>query len=459
MTKSFALYSVPTTEIALSSTVRAKAKMRPKARGGRVIATTGQTLPDGTIIELVSGSAGNKPDLLHWKGVKASAASRVKYGDYTYEASALAPSLYCATRLPKQCKDYGSSRKLFREVADLFRHSFGFPDRESGLIACFCMSTWLTDRLSVAPILLIVAPDEGLGIEVLRLLGCICRRPLMLAEVTPGGLRSLPMQFSFTLLINEHGLRPNLQRLLRASSYRGLHLPGNRGSVVDLYGPKALLWESDVANDNLGDGVIQISLPPSSSQWPALDEQRQQEIANEFQPCFLMYRLKNWAKVRESRADGSQFTVATRRLACALAACFPDDPDLVADVILLLQPQDEEMRAQRVLDVAYVLVEILWSEIHSREHRQVTLSNLAKDANALLRSRGECIEYSAEMVGWRLKHLHIRKHTDTAGRKVLLDRDTSRRVHCLAQTYDLPRSQHLREGCSDCAASEPPVAK
>jgi len=132
---------------------------------------------------------------------------------------------------------------------------------------------------------------------------------------------------------------------------------------------------------------------------------------------------------------------------------------LVRDTILLLRPQDEEIRAQRFLDVDYVLVEILWGEIHSREHKQVSVSNLTKDANALLRSRGEFREQSAEEVGWKLKHLNIPKHTDTSGRQVLLDHDMSRRVHRLAQTYDLPRSQHLRDSCSDCVAPKSSVAE
>ena len=419
--------------------------------------TTGEVSPDGTMIELVSGSAGtNKPHLLLWNG-KARIAPRVEVGDCTYEASELAPSLYRATRLPKQCKDYGSIRQLFGRIADLFQHSFHFSDGDSRLVACFCLSTWLTDRLSIAPSLVIFAPDQGLGIEVLRLLSCVCRRPLMLAELTSGGLRSLPMHLSLTLLIHAQGLRPNLQHLLRVSSYRGLHLPGNRGGIVDLYGPKAILWESDVASDNFGDGVIQISLP--SSQWPALDEQRQEEIASDFQARLLMYRLKNFSKVRESRVDVSQFTAATRRLAGALAACFPGDPGLARETSLLLRPQDEEIRAQRFLDVTYILVEILWGEIHSREHKQVSVSNLAKDVNALLRSRGEFREYSPEEVGWKLKGLSIPRHTDTSGRQVLLDRDTSRRVHRLAQTYDLPCSQHVGDGCAHCAPPERPVAK
>jgi hypothetical protein len=119
---------------------------------------------------------------------------------------------------------------------------------------------------------------------------------VMLAEVTPGGFRSLPMPLGLTLLLNQQDLKPNLQRLFRASSYRGLHLPGNRGSVVDLYGPKAIFCGNDAAVDTLGGGVIHISAAPSILQSCALDEQVQNEIANHFQPRLLMYRLKNSGK-------------------------------------------------------------------------------------------------------------------------------------------------------------------
>ena len=67
-----------------------------------------------------------------------------------------------------------------------------------------------------------------MGLDVLRLLGCVCRHSLVLAEITPGTFRSLPTQLVFTLLLDQQGLKPNIQRLLRASSYRGLHLAGNR---------------------------------------------------------------------------------------------------------------------------------------------------------------------------------------------------------------------------------------
>ena len=82
----------------MSSTVRAKAKTRPKAKGERGMTTTGEILPDGTMIELVSGFAGtNKPHLLLWNG-KARVAPRVEYGDCTYEASS-SPRVCIAPRV------------------------------------------------------------------------------------------------------------------------------------------------------------------------------------------------------------------------------------------------------------------------------------------------------------------------------------------------------------------------
>jgi hypothetical protein len=125
--------------------------------------------------------------------------------------------------------------------------------------------------------------------------------------------------------------------------------------------------------------------------------------------------------------------------------------------MLLLRPQDEEIRAQHFLDVTCIIVEVLWGEIHSHKQPQVRVEDLAKDVNAMLRSRGEIREYSAEEVGWKLKRLNIRRHTDSAGRHVLLDRDTSRRVHRLVQTYDLPFSHH--DSCSDCATTESAAAE
>jgi hypothetical protein len=447
-------------EVALNTTAKPNAKSGSNATN-RCIISAGEIFADGAMIDLVSGSSGlNKPDLLLWHGSKSTVGPRVKHGGCIYEAPELPPSLYRATRFPSRCHDYGSARGLFDLINDLFKHHLDLPERESSLLACFSISTWLADRLRSAPSLTISGPDQELGIDVLRLLSCVCRHPLMLAEVTPGGFRSLPMQLSLTLLLNQQGLKSNMQQLFRASSYRGLHLPGNRGSVVDLYGPKAIFCGNDAAVDALGAGVIHISAAPSQLQSRTLDERVQNKIANAFQPRLLMYRLKNSGKVLES-VDVSKFTFAMRPLARTLAACFPEDSELARDTVQLLRPQDEEVRGQRSCDVNCAIVEILRGIIDDRKQKAVRVNELAKFVNALLRSRGETLIYSAEEIGWKLRGLNIPRHPSSSGRQVLLRQDTRQSVHRLAQAYDLPCSQRAEAGagCPDCNQEEPALSK
>ena len=401
------------------------------------------------MIELISGSS--KPNLLLWSGRKANVGPRVDHGGCIYEAPQLDPILWRAMRLPAGCRDYGSARALFDGIRDLFQRHLGLPESESGLIACFVISTWLANRLPSAPGLTISGPDEELGIDVLRLLSCVCRHPLMLAELTPGSFRSLPMQLSLTLLLDQQRLRPNVQRLLRASSYRGMHLPGNRGRVVDLYGPKAIFCGSDSADDTLSGGVIHISMAPSQLQSSALDDRIEDEIASQFQPRLLMYRLKNSGKVREREVDVSKFTFATRQLARTVAECFPEDAQLAGKAVELLRPQDEEVRRERTRDVNCAIVEILWRIVHDKKQRAVSVNKLAGGVNALLRDRGEILRYSPETIGWKLRNnLKIPRHDNSLGRHVLLGRDTSQSVHRLAQAYDLPCAQNVETGCPDC---------
>lgn len=443
----------------MNSKARTNAKRGSNATNSCII-SAGEIFADGAMIELISGSSGlNKPDCLLWNGRKATVGPRVKHGGCIYEAPELVPSLYRAVRLPSQCTAYGSARGLFAAITDLFKRHLDLPERESRLLACFSISTWLADRLPTASTLIISGPDQELGIDVLRLLSCVCRHPLLLAELTPTGFRSLPMQLSLTLILDQQGLKPNMQRLLRASSYRGLLLPGNKGSVVDLYGPKAIFCGNDSAAHTLSGGVIHISVAPSLLQSSALYEQVQNEIANHFQPRLLMYRLKNSGKVHESSVDVSNFTFAMRQMARTLAMCFPDDSKLAHDTVQLLRPQDEEVRGQRSRDVNCAIVEILWAIIHNGKQREVKVDELAKDVNALLRSRGETIEYSAEETGWKLSKLNIPRQTSSSGRQVLLGRDTSQTVHRLARAYDLPCPQRAEASCPDCNQEKGTISK
>jgi hypothetical protein len=444
----------------MSAKRQRKAVSASDATPGKSVITTGEVFHDGAIIELVSGRPGtNRPELLLWNGTSESVAPRVEHGEHTYEAPELTPSLYRAIRLPTKCIDYGSFQDLFSGIVKLFENNLGLSDRESRLLTAFSLSTWLADRLPIAPGVVISASDEASGIDLLRLLKCICRRALLLAEVTAAGFRSLPMHLGITLLINQQQVRPNLQRLLRASTFRGLHLPGNRGSIVDLYGPKAILCGSDVELNCLGDGALQISVAPSRLTSPAFEKRQQDEIAMEFQPRLLYYRLRHFATVNDSQVEVGEFTSAIRPLAGVLAKCLSDDQKLASDTIRLLRPQDDDVKEKRFLDVSCVVVEILWGLVHDQKRKGIQVEELAKYVNAMLRSRGETIEYSAEEIGWALSKLNIRRHTTSSGRQVLLGKDNSVTVHQTAIGYHLECSQRPEDECTICQSSRPLINK
>ncbi len=167
-----------------------KAASRFEAKPKTPLPTAGEAFPDGAIIELVSGPSGtNRPNLILWNGAVGTIASELKHGEHTYVAPEIAPSFYHAIRLPTKSMDYGSLEDLFSGIAELFKNYLGLSDRQSRLLTAFSLSTWLADRLPIAPGAVISAADEASGIDVLRLLNCICRRPLLLAELTPSGFR------------------------------------------------------------------------------------------------------------------------------------------------------------------------------------------------------------------------------------------------------------------------------
>jgi hypothetical protein len=342
-------------------------------------------------------------------------------------------------------------RELSAAIADLFTRHLGLPEPESSLLAHFSISSWFADCLPTAPGLAIYGPVQGQGIDLLRLLRCFCRRPLMLADITPAGLRSLPMYFHPTLLINEPGVNPRTRTLLRRSGHRGFYVPGGKERILDLYGARAFFLGVDDTDKIASSEALHLSLVPALFNHSVLDDSRLDQIASELQPKLLSYRLRNRRKVQESAFDVSTFTFPTRELARNLGACVVDDPKLAQKLSSLLEAQDEDVRAQRCTDIRYVIIEVILALLHKRELCAARVEKICELANALLRSRGEIVEYSSAEVGWKLRQLSLCRHRDAAGKSVYLHKENSRRAHELARAYGVLSRENPGAACPDCA--------
>ena len=187
------------------------------------IETTGELFSDGRSIELILDAETGRLNLLLSDGENYTVAPRVEYMGKVYVPPDLDPSIVQALTLPTKCTPYGSTPELFKAVQDPFLNH-GFDTEIALATTYFIFATCFLECLPAAPRLAITGarPEANL---LLQLLGCMVRHPLPLAEVSPAGLCSLPMDLRPTLLIAQEHLSPSALRLLSTAHSPNAYVP------------------------------------------------------------------------------------------------------------------------------------------------------------------------------------------------------------------------------------------
>jgi hypothetical protein len=290
----------------------------------------------------------------------------------------------------------------------------------------------------------------------LQLLHCLCRRGLRMTGVTRSSFLALPMDFRPTLLVLQPSLSLRLQSLWWESNFRGSFVPGNQGAVRDVASSKAIFLGMSGSGSLPNAGNFHVYLFPPDHEVPPLDDRVLNGLADHFLPRLLQYRLDHAQEVRDSRFVAPDLRFPTRQLASKLGACIQGDAELAHQVVPLLRPQDDMVNRCN-LDCA--IVEILWPRVHAIASKTATASmkiaaELTAEVNTFLLCCGETRQYSREAVGLRVASLELSTKKTNAARLLLLDRQTSRRVHQLARGYGIDKSV---AGCPDCQPVEPSV--
>jgi hypothetical protein len=221
--------------------------------------------------------------------------------------------------------------------------------------------------------------------------------------------------------------------------------------------PKVVYFGMEEVPEAVASATLQITLPPTAAFEQALEDAQLNEIAVEIQGKMLAYRLANFAKIRVSQLEGTNFTNQTHELAANLAACVMGDPELAAGVVPLLKERDEYVRGQRDRELETVTIEAILGVTHENKKDRVQVKEIAALANAILRNRGELVEYSPEEVGHRLDLLTLRRTRTAAGMCLILTGPMRRLVHRLARTYEVPSATTVVSGCPDCKSGSGPT--
>ena len=249
------------------------------ANGLRTQFTYGEVLDSGSAIDLVCDAQNQDPHLYVLHHGREVVAPEFRIGTRVFYPGVLSAGVQAAVRFPESSIGYRSAERLFSALKALFLTS-GFEASVALATSFWSLANWFTDVLPAAPTLMISGPAPEAGF-LLDLLSCVARRGLFIGELTPGAVRSLPMQIRPTLLINAGEIDSVSRKLVRVTSRRRAFI-GRSGKLLNLYCAKAI-YCGVVGDFSAITEALHVRLPPIG-RLPVLDEIRGNEIAREFRP-------------------------------------------------------------------------------------------------------------------------------------------------------------------------------
>jgi hypothetical protein len=320
-------------------------------------------------------------------------------------------------------------------------------------------SSWLVERLSVAPLVSIIAPVGSPRGQFLSFLSTLYRRPLLLAEGNLGVLSCLPTDMHPTCLFDEPELSRRAQSLLYASCNRGSIIARHK-RIISTFSAKVVCSREPLHDSLLASQALEISLPPGCPPAPFLDIAQSTHIAEEFQPKLLLYRLQSFAKVRTPEIDVTGLSAPMQDVARCLASSVVGDAELQRAVVEVLRERDDEARILSSEPESTIL-EALRISVHEEDRQEVLCGELADIVDTLWAERGEGQQITPESVGRKLKALGLRTQPiGSAGKGLRFTNAVRARAHALAREYRIPTlAQTAKKGCHYCDASAATAAQ
>jgi len=357
-----------------------------------------------------------------------------------------------ALSLPTKVALFGSIGALFGDICKVFQSYLELPERVPELLAAFVIGSWFPDRTPAVPLLAIYGSSVD-TLPVLRILRCLCRRGLIVADLTPAALGSAVMELMPTLLLTHAHLNARLIRLVHASSSPG-QVVLVRGEPRELLCAKAISVDDGDFPEDLARTALRVPVYPMARS-PRLTEAILHNLEEKFQNRLFAYRLAVWEKVMASDLEVPSFITETRLLARTLGSCIVDDAELQRKIVDLLEVQDRENRLARSSDVRCAVIEAVL--FHKREGKNLKflVGEIAGTVNDLFQARDEPVKLTERKVGEELKRLGFRKRRQGQGMYLILDAENQQLVERLARQYDVLSSQFARERPPD---NESPIS-
>jgi hypothetical protein len=386
---------------------------------------------------------------------KATYGTRIKVEEQVF-APLEGDELTRHVRFAQFCDLYVSASILLQKIDSFLSRCLDLDAGHRFLLACFVLSTWVVDRLPIAPILSVVGLSQSGKTTALNALYLLCRRSLITSDISSAAFKRVCDRLIPTIFIDNAataGQERKLIHLLRSGATPGF--VGSRGTQsYRTYGAKVVSWTELPDDDALNSQSIIIPMQESSrTDLKRTTDAEMVILADVLQGQLLNYRLRKLNTLQVPRTPGAnKLRPRKRDLYEALAFPIADDPDACVRLLECMLQQHELHRLSLPPKHATVL-ETLFQLIHLHpEQGTLSFSDLAKNVNLNLERTGERFRLTGKGVGTALTSLGLfpARNRISSGTVSCLDRAERKRIHDLV-------SRHGIEFLSDGLPSENPA--
>jgi hypothetical protein len=428
-----------------------KRRRRAPLASSTVIETDFAQLEDGSIVEMIEDpEVPSRSMLAVFKNGSVDYVRKVKANRGILVAPSRDSELVKNVRLPRGVESYESVRSLLHAILSILDQCVELKEMYKFLLANFVLTSWLADKLPVAPYIAIVGlPSSGKStlLQVLRLL---CRRSILTADITSAAFYHVCDRLTPTLLIDETntaGPKSNLFHLLRVGFTPGTTaLRKNRSFKA--FGVKVVTWIELPRDAALNSRCIVIPLKETER----IDLKRVTapeivEAADHLQKQLLQFRFERLHSLTLPKIPGSERLHSRIRdlyEALALANGDPGNCEQLVEAFEILQDTNREP----LLPNHTAVLRTLFLAIHTLECRHfghIMLGDVVGFVNCWLAYRHERLRVAPREVGSILTSLGLSNRKRTRwGYRVWLGREEQKLVHNLVNRYGL-----------DCSYDEP----